>query len=92
MPLKVARKTSDSFLLQDQRLALLISIQPGPFQEYRHRKSDLAKDSGLWARMLVCGPLSTIGYREILPNEEHNFDPEPYRARMKKLIKKSANR
>lgn len=92
MPLKVARKTSDSFLLQDQRLALLISIQPGPFQEYRQRKSDLAKASGLWARMLVCGPLSTIGYREILPNEEHNFDPEPYRARMKKLIKKSANR
>ncbi len=87
-PLKIERKTSGSFMLQDQRLALFISIQPGPFQEYRLRKSDLAKASGLWARTLVCGPLSTMGFRKISINERQNFDPTSYLARMSKLIKK----
>jgi hypothetical protein len=91
MPLKVERKTSDSFTLDGQRLAFLLSIQPGPFQEYRERKSDLAKTAGLWARTLVCGPHSNIGYREISSREQSSSYPESYIKRIRKLIKKTSS-
>ena len=89
MPIKVERKTSESFTLRGQRMAFLLSIQPGPFQEYRDRKSDLAKAAGLWARTLVCGPLSTIGFRQISRHENTRSDSTQYFARIRELIEKS---
>tara|TARA_R110002072_G_scaffold41442_1_gene116391 strand:- start:4021 stop:4542 length:522 start_codon:yes stop_codon:yes gene_type:complete len=89
VPIKVDRTTSESFMLCGQRMAFLLSIQPGPFQEYRDRKSDLAKAAGLWARALVCGPLSTIGYRYISREENANSEPTQFSTRMRDLIEKS---
>jgi|TARA_R110000824_G_scaffold87309_10_gene215408 hypothetical protein len=91
MPIKVERRTTESFSLHGQRMAFLLSIQPGPFQEYRDRKSDLAKAAGLWARTLVCGPISTIGYRETVPNEDTGPEPDEYLKRIRDLIAQSAN-
>jgi hypothetical protein len=81
------RKTSESFIVNDPRFSMLISIQPGPFNDYRERKSDQAKESGLWARASVCGPYSTIGYRD---NSLQTFSkpPEMFEKRLRKLIKK----
>lgn len=89
MPIKVERKTSESFTLTGQRIAFLLSIQPGPLQEYRDRKSDLAKAAGLWARTLVCGPLSTIGFRHISRDQNTDSEPTRYLARIRELIEKS---
>ncbi|MBY5938090.1 DUF3987 domain-containing protein [Marinobacter nauticus] len=89
MPIKVERKTSESFTLSGQRMAFLLSIQPGPFQEYRDRKSDLAKAAGLWARTLVCGPLSTIGFRQISRDKKSSAEPAQYFTRIRELIEKS---
>ncbi len=81
------RKTSESFIIHDPRFSMLISIQPGPFEDYRERKSDQAKESGLWARAFVCGPYTTIGYRD---NSSITFleSPEKYHRRLRKLITK----
>lgn len=90
MPIKVERRTTESFSLNGQRIAFLLSIQPGPFQEYRDRKSDMAKAAGLWARTLVCGPISTMGRRETFPNEYTGPEPEQYLKRIRDLIAQSA--
>jgi len=89
MPIKVERKTSESFTLSGQRMAFLLSIQPGPFQEYRDRKSDLAKAAGLWARTLVSGTLSTIGFRQISRGQNASSGPAAYFTRIRELIEKS---
>lgn len=85
------RKTSECFIIHHPRFSILISIQPGPFDDYRERKSDQAKESGLWARVFVCGPYTTIGYRD---NSARTFlePPERYQKRLKKLIKKCMKR
>jgi len=81
------RKTSESFTIHDPRFSMLISIQPGPFEDYRERKSDQAKESGLWARALVCGPYTNIGYRDN-SSDTSLAPPEEYHRRLKKLITK----
>jgi len=91
MPIKVERRTTESFSLHGQRMAFLLSIQPGPFQEYRNRNSDVAKAAGLWARTIVCGPISTIGYRETYQHEDTGQEPDQYLKRIRDLIGMSAN-
>jgi hypothetical protein len=81
------RKTSESFTTNDPRFSILISVQPGPFDDYRERKSDQAKESGLWARAFVCGPYSTIGYRDN-SLQICSEPPERFEKRLRKLIKK----
>ena len=81
------RKTSESFTVNDPRFSILISVQPGPFDDYRDRKSDQAKESGLWARAFVCGPYTTIGFRnDSLPI--YSEPPVQFEKRLRKLIKK----
>lgn len=81
------RKTSESFAINDPRFSVLISIQPGPFDNYRERKSDQAKESGLWARAFVCGPYSTIGYRDN-SLQTYSEPPDRFEERLRKLVKK----
>lgn len=90
-PIKVERRNTESFSLRGQRMAFLLSIQPGPFQEYRDRKSDMAKTAGLWARALVCGPVSTIGDRITFPNEDTGPEPVAYLKHFRTLIAQSAS-
>jgi hypothetical protein len=85
------RKTSESFTTNDPRFSILISIQPGPFDDYRERKSDQAKESGLWARAFVCGPYTTIGYRDD-SLQTFSDPPERFEERLRKLIKKCMKR
>jgi hypothetical protein len=81
------RKTSESFTVNDPRFSMLISIQPGPFDDYRERKSDQAKESGLWARAFVCSPHSTIGYRDN-SLQICSERPDKFEKRLRKLVKK----
>lgn len=87
LPLNVERRTSESYTLWEQRIAFLLSIQPGPFEEYRER-TDKAKKAGLWARTLVCGPHTTIGLRESSAAKPLPENQE-YQRRFGKLIDKN---
>jgi uncharacterized protein DUF3987 len=90
MEITIGRKTSESFNLPDPRITFLLSIQPGPFEEYRERKSDMAKAAGLWSRTITCSAQSsTIGYRLALENKQDFFDPSQYLVRFQKLLKKN---
>ena len=85
------RKSSKSFATDEPRFSILISIQPGPFDDYRERKSDQAKESGLWARAFVCGPYTTIGYRDD-SLQTFSDPPEMFEDRLRKLTKKCMKR
>lgn len=90
MEITIGRKTSESFNLPDPRITFLLSIQPGPFEEYRKRKSDMAKAAGLWSRTITCSAQSsTIGYRLASENKQEFFDPSHYLAQFQRLLKKN---
>lgn len=90
MEIKFARKDSAPFVVPDPRLTFLLSIQPELLEEYRDRKSDIARAAGLWARTLVSGPhASTIGYRFASEDRREFTDPSNYFTRVRKLLKKT---
>ncbi len=60
----VNRRGAKSFTLSNYRLTVLISAQPSTVTQFLKRKGDLAIDSGLMARFLVCEPVSTQGERK----------------------------
>lgn len=59
----VARKSSESFRLENPKLSMLIQVQPKIFDRYLKKKGAEARSSGLLARFLICEPISTIGFR-----------------------------
>ncbi|WP_189666485.1 YfjI family protein [Pseudomonas amygdali] len=49
----VDRKTSESFILDDVRVSVMIMCQPGIFESFVERHGSTARDSGFFARCLV---------------------------------------
>lgn len=61
----VDRKTSDSFVLDDVRISVLVMSQPGVFDEFIGKYGALARDCGFFARCLVLAiPQNAIGQFE----------------------------
>jgi len=63
-PLKINRKTTDSYYIDGARITLSLMIQPKSFQRFISNRGALARDNGFFSRMLICFPPSTQGYRE----------------------------
>lgn len=61
----VNRKTIESFELVGARLTVSIMAQETAISDYMERRGEKSRGSGLWARFLVCHPMSTQGSRFI---------------------------
>lgn len=61
--IEVNRATSEAFIIKDTRFGCVLQVQPGLFKEYVNRQGQRARDSGFFARTLLCQPGSTIGTR-----------------------------
>lgn len=68
----------------DNILSCSFSVQPDLFTEALGKKENMIRGSGLLARMLVCYPQSTQGFRSI-SEPFTNFDLEDFNTRMKQL-------
>lgn len=64
-PIRIDRKNRNCFTLIDARLTVSLMVQPKVFDDFMRRKGKLARDSGQLARILICKPASTQGFREI---------------------------
>lgn len=61
--ISIDRKNSESFELRDVRLTVSFMTQPVAFEKYVRAQGELLRGAGLWARFLVCRPVSTQGLR-----------------------------
>lgn len=59
----VDRVTADNYELINARLTTALMVQESAFQNYMQRHGEKSRGSGLWARFLVCQPVSTQGTR-----------------------------
>ncbi len=88
-PITVDRKTAESFELKDARLTVSFMTQPALFERYVRANGDVLRGSGLWARFLVCQPISTQGYRGIDNSTVSWEHSKEFAARIKDLLKQS---
>lgn len=63
-PLRVGRKTTDSFTVENARLTMAVQIQESVLRDFIIKSGSLARGSGFFARFLVAWPGSTQGTRE----------------------------
>lgn len=88
-PITVDRKTAESFELKDARLTVSFMTQPTLFERYVRTNGEVLRGSGLWARFLVCQPISTQGYREI-DNATVSWEHcKEFASRIKDLLKEN---
>lgn len=59
----VSRVTKGTFRIVDARLTASIMVQPGLFDRHMDGRGGAVRDSGLFARFMVCYPVSTQGTR-----------------------------
>lgn len=62
-PVRVDRRSSESFTLTDVQATISLLTQPKPFQDLIAKKGDNARGSGFFARALIASPESTQGTR-----------------------------
>lgn len=60
---KILRKTSQSFTVEDARLAICIAVQKNTLNAFLTSSGKLARDTGFLARFLLTNPDSTQGTR-----------------------------
>ncbi|QEL56509.1 YfjI family protein [Chromobacterium paludis] len=72
--LSIERVSRDKpMFVQDPRVALILAIQPGPFERYMERSGQEARELGAMSRFLVCRPDNNQGDRYVGPIE---IDPQ----------------
>lgn len=86
----VDRKTSESYELNGARLTVSIMAQESAFKEYIKRLGEKSRGSGLWARFLVCYPMSTQGSRLIKNGTTSWEHCSAFSERLKALIRQNA--
>lgn len=70
--LRVDRRSSESFVIENPRITMLMMCQPAIFMRFLKRHGDQARGIGLFARFLFAFPTSTQGYRT--PINAHQTD------------------
>ena len=61
--IKIDRRGSDSYTLQDARLSMGLMVQEAPLRSFFDKSGGLARGSGFIARFLISWPKSTAGTR-----------------------------
>ena len=62
-PLRIDRRTSDSFSVQGARLTMALQVQESTLRAFFDSTKGLARGTGFLARFLVSWPASTQGFR-----------------------------
>lgn len=94
-PIEVDRAGSMGFRIEDERFGYMLQVQPGLYEEYVKQHGQRARASGLFARTLLCKPLSTIGFRLNSSLEPQNATANEliwFQARVKELLNRSFDR
>lgn len=81
--IQVDRQTKESFELNNV-LSCSFALQPDLFNETISSKESMMRGSGLIARMLICAPQSTQGYRQTKV-ESANYHLEDFNDRIEQL-------
>lgn len=83
----VNRKTVESFVLNDTRLTLSISIQPSAIEDFMKKKGTEAAGIGFLGRFIFCHPITTQGTRFIGGFEDNsNEGLNRYYQRIKEML------
>lgn len=91
-PVTVDRKSSESFELRGARLTVSILAQDSAMRAYMGRFGETSRGAGLWARFLVCMPVSTQGTRTLHGGEQSWLECETFAGRMNELLEINAQR
>ncbi|MBZ9557330.1 DUF3987 domain-containing protein [Halomonas coralii] len=84
-----ARRTSESFILDDARLTSALMIQPDIIQRFLDKRGDDAHGSGFLARFLIAYPTPMVGHRDEIPAEISDADIAPFQERLRELLLES---
>lgn len=85
---RVDRKTSKSFTVEEGRLTALLMIQPDIFKLLVDKNDDAIRNIGALARMLVCCPESTQGnrpYMEVYCDPKYSY-LEKFHKRIREML------
>lgn len=84
--ISVDRKNKPEIQISEARITISVLVQFALFDEFQKIKGNVARQSGLFARCLMCQPESTQGYRQINnPVVSKEYLPVFYK-RIKELI------
>ena len=84
--INVDRKVAKSFKLSGVRLTSHIMIQPSILGRYMEKTKGEARDSGLFARALVCAPYSNCGSRQVSEVEHSTDNLDEFNDRVAKFL------
>ncbi|BBI60532.1 hypothetical protein HSBAA_18380 [Vreelandella sulfidaeris] len=77
-PLDVARRSSESFTLEDSRLSMALMAQPKVIERFLEKRGNEARDNGFLSRLIMIKPASWIGSRiggnPVAPNTVKDFN------------------
>lgn len=85
----VDRKSQPSFELTDARLTVSLMVQEPAFRQYLQKHGEVARGSGLWARFLVCQPMSTQGSRFVGNGTQSWAHEEKFAERLTSLLQEN---
>lgn len=85
----VDRKTVKSFELIGARLTVSIMAQESAVSDYMAHRGEKSRGSGLWARFLVCHPLSTQGFRPTLNGTQSWEHRDQFAERLTELLQQN---
>lgn len=86
----VDRRTTESYELNGARLTVSIMAQESAFRDYIKRLGEKSRGSGLWARYLVCYPMSTQGSRLIKNGTASWEHCSAFSDRLKVIVRQNA--
>jgi Protein of unknown function (DUF3987) len=85
-------RADDSIEARDPRVTLSFMIQERVFQEFMNKRGEIARESGFLARLLVCRPASTQGFRYMSLDEPVWEHLPKFHQRMDELLEATAVR
>lgn len=87
--LTVSRVTKGTFRIVDGRLTASIMVQPGIFDRHMDRHGGAVRDSGLYARFMVCYPASTQGTRFLKHGTKSSDHIDAFSARITEILERN---
>ena len=81
----IGRKSSGNFSLEQKPLTCALMLQPNILEQILKKKELITRDSGLWARFLICKPDSTQGTR-LYQGKTDNFHLADFKERITELL------